>query len=215
MLARTLTTDEKQRANELRSSRDRDRFVLSRGVLRSLLGRYLRREPSSVAFSYAAEGKPEICQLSHDTDLRFNCSHSGDRALVAITRERRIGVDIEARRHLPDLERLAQLVLGKGEMAQLQALPPPQREGSFFRYWTRKEAYVKATGEGLKHPLDEIEMPLGVRQHLVRTAVTGVAQSERWTVQDLAAGSGYAAALAVEGNGYRLAGWNYPPGLGG
>lgn len=213
-LARTLSNDETQRANGFRSPRDRDRFVVSRGVLRVLLGGYLRLEPSSLVFSYAPGGKPEVCPLTNATDLRFNCSHSHDRALVAVTRERRIGVDIEARRHLPELERLAQMVLTEGEMAQLRSLPPRQREESFFRCWTRKEAFVKATGEGLQRPLDRVELPLEVRQSAsLPAAVRGVA-SERWLLQDLPAGRNYAAALAVEGRGYRLLRLCYPSGLG-
>ena len=202
--AGTLSPDEARRAGRFRSAEDRRRFIVARGVVRLLLGRYLGSEPASLVFRYGPAGKPELSRLSGAADLRFNYTHSGGLILCAITRGRRIGVDIEAHRPIPELERIVQVVLTSGERQQLACLRPRERRDAFFRAWTRKEAFLKATGDGLSRPAERIEVSLAPRGSPLLLAVDGDPDAAGpWQLRDLPAGRGYSAALAVEGAGHR------------
>ena len=189
-----LAGDEMDRAERFRFAHLRRSFILARGVLRILLGRYLNAAPGDIEFSYGSKGKPA---LRTDHRLRFNASHSGDVALFAFTMDCEIGVDVEAIRPMPDIEHVAKRFFCAEETEELMALPPDQREQGFFLCWTRKEAYIKATGDGLSTPLDAF------RVTLLPGAAAGMIHLERdliaaqaWTLHDLSPAPGYAAALA-------------------
>ena len=155
-----LSADERTRADRFRFARDRDRFVVARGMLREILGRYLDREPAALRFAYGAHGKPALAETS--TGLRFNLAHSGDAALFAVRWERDIGVDLEPARTDLDLGELAAIVLTPGERALLAAAPSERRDELFAALWTRKEALAKAVGLGLALPFDRVAVaPLG------------------------------------------------------
>lgn len=200
-----LTDDERQRAQRFRFDRDRRRFVVGRGQLRLLLARYLRCPAPAIRFSYSAHGKPAVVEPA--TSLAFNLAHSHELALYAFAWERRIGVDVEhVRSDLAD-EQIAQRFFAPGEIAALRNLPPHERVAAFFRCWTRKEAFVKARGEGLSLPLDQFEVSLEPDQAaLVRTAVPE--EAAHWRLLPLFPDPAYTAALAVEGDGWRLRCWH-------
>ena len=144
-----LTPDERDRAARFSFPHLQRSFLLARGALRILLGRYLHADPDALLFQYGPNGKPA---LADPASLRFNLSHSGGLALFAFALDCEVGIDIEAIRPLPDLEQIAVRQFSAQESAELLALPAVRREPSFFRSWTRMEAIAKASGQGLSGP---------------------------------------------------------------
>src|SRR5947209_5514703 len=151
-LKQILSEDERQRADRFRFDRDRNCSIASRGILRSLVGSYLGCDPREVRFRYSDRGKPELDSPSN-MDLRFNVAHSGDVILWGFTHARRIGLDIEKVRLDLHVSQIAERFFSCGERAQLQSVADAEQHEAFFRCWSRKEAYVKATGDGLSLPL--------------------------------------------------------------
>jgi 4'-phosphopantetheinyl transferase len=198
----TLTPDELARADRFYFPRDRRQFIVARGVLRALLGAYLGIPPDQVRFRYAPQGKPAL-----DTDamemggrLQFNLSHSGTLALFAFVRRRQIGVDLESVHREVSVDQISNRFFTPREITALRSLPEDDRREAFFRAWTRKEAYIKARGEGLSLGLDQIDVSpaLGEPTEFVRLPdLSGGA--EGWSLHDLQPGPGYIGALAVEG----------------
>jgi 4'-phosphopantetheinyl transferase len=194
-LAATLSPDEQHRAARFHFERDRIRFVAARGNLRRILSRYRGCNASDITFEYSSHGKPA---LPHDP-LSFNLSHSGDWALCAVTLARRVGVDIELLR--PDLasETIAERFFAPGEVAALRALPLGEQTAAFFRCWTRKEAFVKARGEGLSLPLDRFEVTLGPAEPArIQSTFDDPLEANRWSVASLPVPPLYEAAVVVE-----------------
>lgn len=183
-----LSADERERSQRYRQPRDRHRFLTVRSTLRRLLGRYLDIAPENLEFAYSDRGKPNL----RDTNLTFNVSHSHDVALIAITRDRTLGVDVEYHR-LRDVENLARRFFSPRELATLQALPKSDRPTRFFQLWTAKEAYLKATGEGLSG-LSEIEIEW-------ENETPKLYQKPRWRLHPLFPHANYSAALVVESGG--------------
>ena len=213
-LAALLAPDERQRAGRFVYDRDRRAYVAARGRLREILGRYLGRAPERVHFEYGARGKPE---LRGDTSIQFNVSHSGAWAVIAVARGRRVGVDVEAVRPLADADLVADRWFSAREAAAYQALPVEARTEAFFACWTRKEAFIKALGDGLSYPLDAFDVPVrpGTPAALLATRDPTVSAAD-WSLVDVPAPSGYLAAVAVEGaGGCLLGGPGAPPALGG
>lgn len=199
----TLAPDEVARAERFVFERDRERFVVARGALRSILARYVGGAPGSLRFGYSAYGKPFL-QHAGDARLHFNLSHSHELALVALTRQGRIGVDIEYMREAVEYEAVAASVFSAGENAALRALPAPLRRAAFFACWARKEAYVKARGEGLSTPLDQFDVSLHPGEPAALLYAGKGAQHERWSLGALYPARDYAAAVAVQGQLARL-----------
>ena len=159
-LKQVLSADEHARAERFYFQKDRERFMVARGLLRTVLGRYLNQEPSQLRFCYSPYGKPALATGSGRNTLRFNVSHSHGLALYAITCGRELGVDVELiRPELPD-EEIAERFFSFQEVSGLRALPPNMRLEAFFNCWTLKEAYIKARGEGLSLPLDQFDVAL-------------------------------------------------------
>ncbi len=164
-----LSRDERDRAARFRFARDRQRFVARRGQLRRLLGEYLACSPGEIAFDDNAFGKPMVRGAG---DLKFSASHSGDLGLCVIAQGTDVGCDLERRQpHLAD-PGAAERLFAPDEKRALAALPSAQWTEGFFNCWTRKEAYVKALGLGLSHPLDGFEVSLapGARAALLSGA---------------------------------------------
>jgi 4'-phosphopantetheinyl transferase len=199
-LARHLTGDETARAGRFVFERDRHRFVVARGVLRELLGACLGRPPGEIRFVYGAAGKPALTPPGDAGGLEFTVSHSGELALYAVARHRAVGVDVERVRALDDLEALAARSFSPAERRALMTLPAAQRPEGFFACWTRKEAFIKALGQGLSHPLDAFTVSLTPGEPVRLLDVGGdAASAERWTLAAIDVGEGYHAAVAVEG----------------
>lgn len=202
-----LTPDERERAARFRDVGHRTRFVGVRGWLRALLAEYLGQSPFDLRFRYGSHGKPTLAS-ANPLDLRFNLSHSAEAALVALTRGREVGVDVELRRGRK--LRLAERFFAADEVARLRALPADEQEHAFYRCWTRKEAFVKARGEGLSLALHCFAVAIDPSEPPAILRVDGEArEAERWSVRDLPEISGYAAALVVEGPIRSLRCWQW------
>lgn len=203
-LTHLLSSEERDRAGKFHFEADRKRCVLARGLSRLLLGRCLGQRPEQVQFQYNAFGKPILAGGLHPS-VRFNVSHSGDLVLIALTRDRAIGVDVEYMRMDLATEEIAARFFSAVECSALATVTPALWSAAFFACWTRKEAYLKARGDGLSLPLAAFDVSLlpddEVRLLATRHDSTDV---HRWTLRALEAGDGYQAALAVEGGGWKL-----------
>jgi 4'-phosphopantetheinyl transferase len=191
-----LSADERARAARYRRPRDRQRFERRRGWLRQLLGAYLGLPPAEVPLQYGAHGQPVV---AGGGGLRFSLSHADGRVLCALGAGRRIGVDLACARPGRADDAVARALFAPGEIAGLRALPPAARGPAFHRCWTRKEAYVKARGEGLTVPLDAFEVSLAPEPWttLVRCALEPGAPG-RWAFLLLEPFAGYVGSVAIE-----------------
>lgn len=180
--AALLSPEERGRAARFRFDRDRAHFSVCRGTLRRLLGEALSLAPERIEFSYGAHGKPETAGIN------FNVSHSGGFALIAISKRRVVGVDIERMDRSFADDRIPERFFSPGEVLALRALPQGDQLEAFFRIWTRKEAYLKACGLGLSLALDSFDVSLGCSAAFLR----GV---QGWEIEAVPAPPGYAAAL--------------------
>jgi 4'-phosphopantetheinyl transferase len=206
-LYQMLSADEQERANHYRFDRDRQAFITRRGRLRILLACYLGLDPASLQFSYNPYGKPFL-QREAAGQLCFNLSHSQGLALFAFARQVDIGVDLERERRDFDCLELVDRFFSTGERAELSALPLESRFQAFFLCWTRKEAYIKAHGEGLSLPLENFDVSLTPSEpaRLLATRA-GLETPDQWSLFNLEPAPGYRAALAVRGRSYELHCW--------
>jgi 4'-phosphopantetheinyl transferase len=195
-----LRPDERVRASRFRHAGDRDRFIAARGLLRRILGDYLAIDPAQLAFVREASGKPALEAGPEGPALRFNVSHSHDRALFAVALHAELGIDIERVRMDIEYEALARRFFSGPEVAGLVALPVAQRLRGFYACWTRKEAYLKARGEGLLGPLDQFSVSVTPDEPVsLLHDERDPAGAARWSIHGLDVGPDYAAALAVAG----------------
>jgi 4'-phosphopantetheinyl transferase len=199
----TLTPDERTRSARFHFKRDQQRFIVARGVLRDLLGRYLQTQPSQISFVYNAFGKPDLGP-EFASRLKFNLSHSAGLALIAITNASNVGVDLEYIQAQSEHADIAQCFFSAAEVDYLSALPGHLFAEAFFGCWTKKEAYLKACGEGLAIPLDSFSVPL-----TTDPAQSPVDRCDGWSLYTLRPAPGYAGALAIEGTGWRLRQWHW------
>jgi 4'-phosphopantetheinyl transferase len=207
---RHLAADERARADRLYFERDRQHFIAARGVLRDILARYLNRAPESLSFRYGAQGKPALAGDDDKAGIRFNISHSRGLALCAVALGREVGIDIEQVRAELAVVEIAERFFSPREVAALLLLPALEQRPAFFRCWTRKEAYIKARGEGLSMPLDQFDVSLAPGEPAVLLdARPDSSEHNRWSLQDLDAAAGFAAALAMEGQAGRLRLWQW------
>jgi len=190
---RTLEAPELDRAARFHFEKHRRHFIVARGFLRSVVARYLGTQPEALRFEYGAYGKPA---LASGHTLRFNLSHSNEVALLAVTLDAEVGVDVEHIRADFASEDIAQRYFSRAEVEVFNALPQEERVAAFFRCWTRKEAYIKAIGKGLSQALDAFDVTLGpdLPAMLLRAEDDDAA---RWWMSDIEVGEGYAGALAV------------------
>jgi 4'-phosphopantetheinyl transferase len=144
-LRRTLSTDEIERALRFRAEDHRDLFIVGRGILRKILSRYLSEPPGKLVFRYGSKGKP---YLRENSDIQFNLGHSGGFAIYGVSREE-LGVDIELVKPSTDWRQISQRFFLTREVEELNRLDRAQQLRGFFSCWARKEAYIKAVGEGI------------------------------------------------------------------
>jgi 4'-phosphopantetheinyl transferase len=207
---RWLTDDERSRAGRFVFDRDRRRFVACRGRLRAILSRYLREEPCRLRFQYGPQGKPSL-EPAPDPPLYFNVSHSHDLALIAVRRSGAVGVDVERLRPIEEAEAIARRYFTRREHATLSGLPAEERTAAFFCCWTRKEAMLKATGEGIGVSLDAVEVSLAPREPARVLGICGRPAEEvaAWRLYPAMPAAGYVGAVAAQGDEERLTGWEW------
>jgi 4'-phosphopantetheinyl transferase len=204
----TLAPEEKARANRFVFQQDRNRYVAARGALRDLLGRYLNRSPAEVEFDYTTKGKPSVRAAFNKHSVQFNISHSRGLALLAFVPGRKLGIDVEFIRSEFPTDEIAERYFSPQEVMELRALPPSSQVEGFYLCWTRKEAYIKARGEGLHIPLESFNVSLTPGQPERLETV----DSSRWSVRSLYPDPLYAGALVAEGQDLRLCQWSWKAG---
>lgn len=211
-LQRILSEDERHRAESFYFQRDRQRFTVARGALRTILAGYLNAPPEGLCFRYSPRGKPDLWDESGEGDLRFNLAHSGELALVAVTRRRAVGVDLERIRLDVECGSIARRFFSPAEAQALFALPLAARVNAFYRGWTRKEACLKAWGHGLSLPLDQFDVSVAPGEPAALLVTRpNPNEAARWSLCELDVDAGYVAAMAVEGTGWSLKGWQWNP----
>jgi 4'-phosphopantetheinyl transferase len=194
-----LSDDERSRAGGYVFERDRIRYIVARGLLRLLLGRYLGTDGATIQFGYNAFGKPALAG-SFAGKLHFNLSHAGDWAAYAFALDRKVGIDIEPFHYDGPWRDMAASVFSRSELAEFEVIPQPEKTWAFQRGWVRKEAYVKGRGEGLSYPLDAFDVPLAqLKERMPTMIMNDDDPAVRWSVCSLDLISGYVSALAVEG----------------
>lgn len=201
-LANLLSSDEQSRADRFRFAQHRQRFIAGRGILRSLLGRYLHIEPAQLEFIYSEKGKPSLANQR----LQFNVAHSQGLALYAIALDRPVGVDLEQMRAIADLDALAQRFFSPKEHAAIAVLSTSQKSQAFFRYWACKEAYLKATGDGLAK-LQELEISLDSNQaYLTKIPQGNIAD---WQLRELVPAENFVGAIVSSRQHCNLTCWQF------
>ena len=210
VLLATLSNDEQERAKRFYAQSHRERFIVARGALRAILARYLRIDPGAVRFQYGPRGKPYLASDAQPTDLCFNLSHAHALALCAVSRGRELGIDVEQARPERAAVGIATRFFSPREVAALRALPEHLWTAGFFACWTRKEAYIKARGDGFSLPLDQFDVTVAPAEPATLLATRhDPPDAARWSLLDLAPGPGYAGALAVKGTGWRPRQWDW------
>lgn len=191
-----LDLGERERTARFHFDRHREAYVLGRAALRALLGAYLNLEPREIRFRYGARGKPA---LDLDTPLSFNFSNSGPFGLYAFTEGCELGIDVEEQRSVPEIENIAARFFAREEIADLMSLPDFARPAAFFRCWTRKEAYIKAVGDGLYVPLDSFRVTLLEGDPARMTHLDASEEAARaWTIEDVSPTPDHTGALAYK-----------------
>ncbi len=209
-LNQTLSIDERERAERFHFDQDRKRFIAGRGILRTILGCYLGVEPSLLHFCSGKNGKPRLAHTLGNGTIHFSLSHSEGIVLYGFTRGREIGVDIERVRDIPEMDQIAEQFFSVKENDIFRSLPENKKKGAFFNCWTRKEAFIKAIGDGFSRPLDKFDVSLVPGEPARLLSIEGDSkEASRWSIQDLKPPSGFAAAFAVEGQTWRLHCWEW------
>ena len=203
--SKLLTPEELRRAIKFYFERDRKTYILTRGILRTILGSLLRKNPVELLISYSTYGKPFLVSDENTSDIRFNVSHSLDKALIAITKGRDVGVDIEYIRPLRYEDRIQERFFSSKENEALRYLPKDIQHRAFFTCWTRKEAFIKAKGGGLNIPLRQFTVSVDPKEP-AQLLLTEWEPNEvsRWKIIDLNIRTGYTAALTVEWHDWSL-----------
>jgi 4'-phosphopantetheinyl transferase len=198
-LAQLLSPDELEKARGFHFQTDRDRFVAARGILRSVLGKYLKVDPDKLIFYYGPYGKPMLAKRADPSVIQFNLSHSHGLALCAVAMHE-VGVDLEYIYADCSFEGIAKQFFSLQEVTALNSCPQHLRKKLFFHFWTRKEAYLKARGLGLSGDLKQYQ--------ITKMDGSGPVKSP-WALIDLAVPPGYAAALAVKGHNLLFDYWQW------
>jgi 4'-phosphopantetheinyl transferase len=207
---RLLSPEERRRAERYHFDGDRNRFIFRRGVLRTILGLYTKTPPAELFFNFSRRGKPELADGVGTDKIKFNLSFSNGLALFSFARDQEIGIDIEYIRQVPEIEEISLRFFATFENYALRALPETRRKDAFFSIWTRKEAFIKATGDGMSCPLNKfcVSLAPGGPYHLL--SIEGKPEeSSLWSIIPFAPAARYAAALAVRSRSYQLRYWKW------
>lgn len=194
ILEQLLSEDEKKKASKFKFKKDRNGYVISRGILRELLGSYLDISPTEIKFEYTLYGKPYL----PNNGLNFNVSHSGDMAAFAFFLGSEIGVDIEKIKDDFDVLEIAQHFFSKNEIEAMENLPEEQLSRAFYRCWTRKESFIKAEGSGLSFPLNKFTVSLDNDHQATLSATDWEAtEKSKWSLFSFVPQEHYIMAISV------------------
>ena len=194
-----LSDAERRRANRFAFARERNRFIVARGRLRQLLAARLDVQPESIEFVCGANGKPSLGPRFADSNLRFNVSHCDDLAVYVFSSGCEVGIDVEAIRWMPDADDIAARLFSPHENDEYRALDWRDKPLGFFNCWTRKEAFIKALGDGLSHPLDSFDVSLGPAEPAKILRVDNTPGDRcGWSVESFSPAPGFVAAVVSE-----------------
>ena len=203
-LAALLSDDERVRAAAFHRPVHRTAFITNRGRLRAMLAHYLDCEPATIRFEYGPQGKPELATGS-SKGLTFNLSHTDGLAVLAISRDRRIGVDVEQSKPAADLMEIARDHFSSNEYEQMTGLSLPEQVKAFYACWTRKEAFLKGLGTGLAQDLGRFQVSCLPEEPALLLACTWSPElCQSWRFHTFDPGDGYAGALAYERTPHQL-----------
>jgi 4'-phosphopantetheinyl transferase len=208
--AGTFSPDEKERAHKFIFEKHRNRYIAGRGALRKILGQYLRADAAALRFVHSANGKPALAGEFAGAGVHFNLAHSEDMALIAVTRLGRVGVDVECIRPVKEMDALVARFFSARENEAFQKVVDAEKPAAFFNLWTRKEALLKATGEGITRSLSLVEVSFlpGERARLI--AIAGdVEQAAQWSLRELSPAAGFTGAVAIESRGIEVRCWKW------
>ena len=197
MFSRIISIDENKRANKFHFKKDKNLFIMSRAILRVLSGHYLNIKPEDITFKYGEFGKPDY---DFETNLKFNISHSGDMAIFSFVKDFDIGTDIEKMKHDFDVLDIATNYFSELEIEALKKLPKQMQVEGFYRVWTRKESFIKATAQGLSFPLDSFSVSLNSNEtaELLQTK-WDENEKNNWTLFTFSPHEEYIGATSVKG----------------
>src|ERR1700722_1713240 len=208
--ALTLSQDETARAARFHCHKHRDRFIVGRGLLRAILSRYVGRSPAELAFNYGPNGKPALALKEGKSPLLFNLAHAEDLLLLAVSRVSEVGIDVEQIRAFGDADSIAASHFSHREAVGLRNLPAAQRLKAFYALWTRKEALLKATGDGIGQSLSQVEVSFSEGEPARLLELHGSSEAaQAWTLRELLPAPGFLGALAVPGTDIRLNCWRW------
>ncbi len=209
-LQNLLSPDERHRAQRMKFQQHRNAFIAAHSALRLLLGRYLNVAASSIKFCQEAQGKPSLLMPSPTPHLLFNLSHSPHCALYAFALEREVGIDLEYKHRTMNCQSLIERVCSEQEKAVIAKLEPDEQQQIFLACWTRKEAYLKATGKGISFPLHAITVSLSPTAPASLLKVeTDAQEPQRWAMQEILVDADHVGALVVEGHNWNSVYWEW------
>ena len=211
-IGRALSADEWERARRFRFDKHRRQYVVGRGALRALAAAYLGdgTRPEEIKFSYGPRGKPFLAPPFDGHGIQLNLSNSHELALVGFVHGREIGVDVEFMRPMTDCEEIAERFFSASERQTLRSIPFPAKQEAFFNCWTRKEAYLKAVGEGLAAPLDSFDVTLALGEPPRMLSLKGDAtRAAGWFFHHLRPAEDYVGAVAIEGGTWEVKTWTF------
>lgn len=204
----SLSIDERMRVERFRFERDKSRFIAAHGILRLILSSYLNVEPHEIQFCDKKDGKPRLQNGFGKTDIQFNLSHSEGLALYGFTRGHKVGIDVEYLREIPEMEQIVERFFSIRERAFFDRLHESEKQETFFNWWTRKEAIIKAIGNGLYHPLDYFDVSLAGNKKVRLVGMEGNSKIEsEWLIQGLRPAPGFLGAFAVESRRWKVHYW--------
>lgn len=205
-----LSEAEREKAARFYFQKDRGRYIASKACQRAVLGAYLGRRPDSLTFCVNPYGKPGLSGESGGEALQFNLSHTRELGVLAVARGAELGVDVERVRIQAMVMEIGRRFFSPQEVAALEALPAAEQNEAFYLCWTRKEAYIKARGEGLSFPLDQFSVSLAPDQPpALLSNEIDPAETRRWHIYHLEVGPGYASALAIESLDWAFKQWEW------
>ena len=210
-LEAVLAPEEQIRAAAFRFDRDRSRYVTGRATLRTILGRYLGAAPESIQLTTGPNGKPLLNEALAASGLQFNLAHCEDAAILALTCDRPVGLDIERLRPVEDAEEMAEVFCSPREFAEFKAVAKSEKDAAFFRIWTRKEALLKATGAGIGHLLRDVEVSFDTdaEGRFLKLPKEAGFSAGQWNLRVLQPARGYLAAIAFPGKAGALSCWQW------
>ncbi|HEY2084249.1 MAG TPA: 4'-phosphopantetheinyl transferase superfamily protein [Verrucomicrobiae bacterium] len=208
--AAILSPDEKERARKFKFDKHRNRFIAGRGALRKILGQYLRADAVDLRFVHLTNGKPALAESFESAGIHFNLAHSDELALVAVTRLGMVGVDVECIRPVKDMDELVARFFSPRENEAFQKVPEDKKPAAFFNLWTRKEALLKATGEGITRSLSLVEVSFLPGEPARLVAISGdTAKAAEWGLQELSPATGFTGAVAIQAKDVEVKCWKW------